>query len=134
MKLKSIIIFILMLGIVSSSYAAWWYSKDQVISQLANAGTDYQVRVIAHYGAGSSIGENVYLNSNGRTDFGDVRFFEGITPLNYWMESMTTSSVAVFWVKLAGNLSLGAVTLTIKYGNPTATTTSNGDNTLYFLR
>ena len=109
------------------------YSKDQIIGQTTNAGTGYQIRFTVHYGAGADIGENVYLNSNSRTDFGDVRFFEGATELDYWMEFMTASTVAIFWVKLNTDLNSGAGTVTLKYGNATATTTSSGPNTFEFF-
>jgi hypothetical protein len=45
------------------------------------------------------------------------------------MESMTSSSTATFWVKLAGDLSAGNVTVDINYGNATALSTSNGAGT-----
>ena len=54
---------------------------------------------------------------------------DGTTLLNYWMESYTASDNAVFWVKIADDLSTNSVTIYLYYGNPTATTTSNGDST-----
>lgn len=134
MKHKSLVIVILLLlGVASGLYGQWMYSKDAIVNQTTNAGTDYQIRFIVHYGAGTDSGEDVYLNGNCRTDFGDIRFFEGAVELSYWMESMTTSSTAVFWVKLAGNLDTGALAVTLQYGNPAVTTTSNGDDTFLFF-
>ena len=109
------------------------YSKDQIINSTTNAGTGYQFRFTVNYGTGTDSGENVYLNSNCRTDFGDVRFFEGATALNYWMESMTASTIAIFWVKLNTDLNAGGSTVTLKYGNATATTSSSGPNTFEFF-
>jgi len=107
----------------------WDYTKRQPIAQLSGAGTGYQIKYIVNYGNGTDSGQTVYLNSNCRTDFGDVRFYNGTTELKYWMESMTSGSTATFWVKLAGDLSAGSVNVDINYGNSSALTTSNGLNT-----
>ncbi|MEM3697109.1 MAG: hypothetical protein QXQ94_06380, partial [Candidatus Bathyarchaeia archaeon] len=74
--------------------SGWSYRKSHVINSASGAGTNYQVRVKAHYGSGTDNGENVYLNSHCRTDFGDVRFTDddGETVLDYWMESKTVNS------------------------------------------
>lgn len=104
----------------------WDYTKRQPIAQLSGAGTGYQIKYIVNYGSGTDSGNTVYLNSKCRTDFGDVRFYNGTTELKYWMESMTSGTTATFWVKLAGDLSAGNVTVDIDYGNPSALTTSNG--------
>jgi hypothetical protein len=104
----------------------WDYTKRQPIAQLSGAGTGYQIKYIVNYGSGTDSGNTVYLNSNCRTDFGDVRFYNGTTELKYWMESMTSGSTATFWVKLAGDLSAGNVIVDINYGNSSAVTTSNG--------
>ena len=107
----------------------WDYTKRQPIAQLSGAGTGYQIKYIVNYGNGTDSGQTVYLNNNCRTDFGDVRFYNGTTELKYWMESMTSGSTATFWVKLAGDLSAGSVNVDINYGNSSALTTSNGLNT-----
>jgi len=109
----------------------WSYRKSHVINPASGAGTNYQVRIVAHYGSGTDSGGDVYLNGKCRTDFGDIRFTksDGTTLLDYWMESKTDSDNAVFWVEVADDLSTNAVTIYIYYGNATATTTSNGDAT-----
>ena len=131
MKTKLIFIFLTMFVFSLNFLTAqtWNYFKYQTFTQLANTGTNYQVRFTVHYGNGTDSGENVYLNSKCRTDFGDLRFFEGATELDYWMESKTDSDYAVFWVEIAGDLSTANRTVTLKYGNSSATTTSNGPNT-----
>jgi len=109
----------------------WMYRKSHVINPASGAGTNYQVRIKAHYGSGTDSGEDVYLNGKCRTDFGDVRFTksDGTTLLDYWMESKTDSDNAVFWVEVADDLSTNAVTIYIYYGKSDATTISNGFNT-----
>jgi len=83
----------------------------------------------------SDEGETVHLNGHCRTDFGDVRFTgaDGVTLLDYWMESKVDGDNAVFWVEVADDLSTNNATIYVYYGNPDATTTSNGDNTFLFF-
>ena len=71
----------------------WTYRKSHVIEYAAGAGTLYQKRIKVHYGAGTDSGEDVYLNSHSRTDFGDVRFTDddGTTLLDYWIEKKVDS-------------------------------------------
>jgi hypothetical protein len=113
----------------------WSYRKSHVINPASGAGTNYQVMIIAHYGSGTDSGADVYLNGKCRTDFGDVRFTasDGMTLLDYWMESKVDGDYAVFWVEITDDLSTNPVTIYIYYGNPSATTTSNGDNTFLFF-
>jgi len=68
--------------------SGWQYRKSHVIESASGAGTNYQVRIKVHYGSGTDSGEDVYLNSHCRTDFGDVRFTDddGVTLLDYWIE------------------------------------------------
>jgi hypothetical protein len=119
--------------------SGWKYRKSHVINPASGAGTNYQVKIIAHYGTGTDYNDNtkvppeghIYCNGHSRTDFGDVRFTksDGTTLLDYWMESYTAGDNAVFWVEVADDLSTNAVTIYIYYGNATATTTSNIFNT-----
>lgn len=113
--------------------SAWNFRKSHIINSAAGAGTNYQVRISVRYGSGTDGGETVYLNGKCRTDFGDVRFTgdDGITLLNYWMEEKVDGNYAVFWVKIADDLSANPATVYIYYGNPYAATTSNAKNTMF---
>ena len=67
-----------------------------------------------------------------RSDFGDIRFTadDGVTELPYWMEEKVDGDYAVFWVKVPSiPASPDTATIYIYYGNPSATTTSNGEAT-----
>jgi hypothetical protein len=112
----------------------WMYRKSHVINPASGAGTNYQVRIVAHYGSGTDSGADVYLNGKCRTDFGDVRFTrsDGVTLLDYWMQEKVDGDNAVFWVEVADDLSTNPVTIYIYYGNSSATTTSNINNTFIF--
>ena len=105
----------------------WSYRKSHTVNPATGAGTNYQIRIVVHYGSGSDSGNDVYLSSQCRTDFGDIRFTDsgGQTLLNYWMESDNASSAAIFWVKVSADLSSSAQTIYIYYGNPSATSISN---------
>ncbi|MFX0069071.1 MAG: DUF2341 domain-containing protein [Candidatus Hodarchaeota archaeon] len=109
----------------------WTYRKSHLIYSAPDAGTNYQVKIIVHYGSGTDVSQNVYCNGLCKTDFGDIRFTDndGITALDYWMEEKTDSVSATFWVKIADDLSLISVNIYIYYGNSGSTSTSNGDAT-----
>jgi len=123
-------------GLGYTPAAPWWlYRKSHVINPASGAGTDYQIRITAHYGAGVDSGEHVYLNGKCRADFGDIRFTgsDGEIPLFYWMEEKVDGDYAVFWVRVEEDLSTNPVTIYIYYGNPDATTISNGEATFDFF-
>jgi hypothetical protein len=105
----------------------WGYRKSHEIYSAAGAGTSYQVKVTVHYGSGADGGEHVYLDSNCRTDFGDIRFTDddGVSLLDYWMESKTDGDNAVFWVEVADDLSSQNRTIYVYYNNSDVTTTSS---------
>jgi hypothetical protein len=113
----------------------WSYRRSHVVNSAAGAGTDYQVKVVVHYGSGTDSGGNVYLNSKCKSDFGDIRFTadDGVTLLNYWMESKILYGKAVFWVKISANLSSSNQTIYVYYGNSNATSASNATNTFLFF-
>jgi len=109
--------------------SGWTYRKFHAITGSSGAGTNYQKRIIAHYLPGSDSGEDVYLNSKCKTDFGDIRFTDDdSTELDYWMESKVDSDYAIFWVEVADDLGSNQ-SIYIYYGKADATTTSNGTNT-----
>jgi len=105
----------------------WNYRKSHVINPASGAGTNYQVKITAHYGSGTDSDGDVYLNSHCRTDFGDVRFTksDGVTLLDYWMESKVDGDYAIFWVEIADDLSSNPVTIYVYYGNSNVTRADN---------
>ncbi|HDH43897.1 MAG TPA: DUF2341 domain-containing protein, partial [Thermococcus sp.] len=113
--------------------SGWQYRKSHEIQgSTAGAVTDYQVKIIVYYGSGSSSGEVVYLNGKCRSDFGDIRFTtgNGETLLSYWIEEKVDADHAVFWVKVPNiPANPGKTTIYIYYGNPYASSQSDGDDT-----
>ena len=117
----------------------WSYRKGITINgSSAGAQTDYQMGVIrVHKGSGTDTAsgdngsvQNVYVGSNVRDDFGDVRFAasDGTTLLDYWMEDYVSGDYADFWVKV-NSIPTGSSTIYVYYGNAGASSASNGGNT-----
>jgi hypothetical protein len=67
-----------------------------------------------------------------KNDFGDIRFIgtDGTTVYNYWMESKTDGSSAVFWVKVP---TASTPMFRMYYGNASFITTSDGTTTFDFF-
>jgi hypothetical protein len=123
------------IGLSSKTSSDYLCRKSHVITASAGAGTNYQVKITVHYGSGTDSGGDVYCNSKCKADFGDIRFTDDdcVTLLSYWMESKTDGDNAVFWVKVAKDLSTVNQTIYIYYGKADATTTSNGIDTFLFF-
>ena len=104
------------------------YHKPFAVSSALGAGSDYQVKLIVHYGSGVDSGNVFYLDGNCRSDFGDVRFVgsDGATFLSYWMENMVPGGSATFWVKINDDLSSSSSTNYVYYGNSGYSSASDG--------
>lgn len=101
----------------------WIYRKPITITENSGSTlTDYQVNLTVDYVSGK-------MNS----DFSDLRFTNSTgSELSYWIQSYTASTSAKVWVKVPRIPASGTETIYVYYGNSTATTTSNVDNT--FIR
>ena len=102
---------------------SWTYRKSIKIQPNYGtpAGIDYQVQIPITY------------DSDMQTDFADIRFTDndGITLLDYWLESYIASTSAVFWVEIADELNVPVI-IYMYYGNSEVSTTSNGTATFLF--
>ncbi|MGY5851957.1 MAG: DUF2341 domain-containing protein [Candidatus Thorarchaeota archaeon] len=109
--------------------SGWQYRKSHTITGSVGAGTDYQVRITVHRVPGVDSGEDVYVGTNCRTDFGDICFTDndGITELDYWIQESTTESASI-WVEVLDSFDID-VDIYLYYGNPSADTASDGSNT-----
>ena len=119
---------------MSGWLTGWQYRRKHTILPSTGAGTGYQIKIVAHYGSGTTSGKDVYLGGKCRQDFGDIRFTksDGVTELSYWIEDKVDGDYAVFWVKIDDDLS-NPVDIYIYYGKPDAVTTSNGATTFLFF-
>ena len=97
------------------------WDNHLVIQFDSNAGATNKIWWI-NYVTASGFDEFVFLNENCRADFGDIRFTDndGETSLDYWMQEKVNSDYAIFWVKIAGDLSTEAQSIYIYYGNAEA--------------
>lgn len=113
----------------------WTYRKSHIINPASTAGQNYQKRIVVHFGVGVDSDEDVYLDGECKTDFGDVRFVDntGITLLDYWIEKKVDSDYAICWVEIADELSVYYKKIYVYYGNVAATSIANGDNTFSFF-
>jgi len=110
----------------------WDYRKSHTLTGTAvGAQTYYQILIDVRYGSGVDADNTVWLDSKCQVDFDDIRFTtsNGLTQLDYWIESKTDNSIAVIWVEVdAIPASPDTVDIYIYYGNDEATTMSNGMN------
>jgi len=109
----------------------WWVNVIRYVSFL-----DFNSTMQCYPNVSQNTGENCYvLSAKVRNDFGDIRFTgsDGVTLLDYWMEEKVDGEYAVFWVKIADDLSTNPVTIYVYYGKADATTTSNGTATFIWF-
>jgi len=110
----------------------WSYRKLHTISGSSSLLTDYQIRFKVWNTTGTDSGENVYLGNNVQPDFRDIRFTTtDNTVLPYWVQE-TGANYAVVWVKVP-SIPVTGTQLYLYYGNPSATSQSNGDATFLFF-
>jgi hypothetical protein len=95
---------------------------------LSNDLNDYQILITI---------DTASLISQGKlkNDCSDIRFLDSDdkTLLNYWIESDCNTTNTKIWVKVPFIPSLTTKTIYVYYGNPSATSLSNGDNTFIFF-
>jgi hypothetical protein len=130
---------------ISRNSSIWYQETHEVYLNSTTAIlsaavlTNYQVRIKALYGSGIDNGENVYLNNNSKTDFGDVRFTWynssalSEVPIDYWVEELKTAQSAVFWLKIPEISSMINNTIYVYYGKDDALSASNGTATFDFF-
>jgi len=102
--------------------ASWIYRRPVVIdnNQNSNSLTDFQVLVIMDTASLITAGKM-------RSDCGDIRFTDsdGVTLINYWIESGVNSSDTKVWIKVPLISESSTKTIYTYYGNPEATGMSN---------
>ncbi len=106
--------------------SGWSYRKLHTISGSSSGDlTDYQVRFKVFNTTGTDSGENVYLGSNVKQDFSDLRF---TTPTNallpYWIQE-TGPNYAIVWVKVP-TIPVTGTQMYLYYGNGGALAVSSG--------
>jgi alpha-tubulin suppressor-like RCC1 family protein len=102
----------------------WQYRKPITINNPSSDLSNYQVLVNLNT-------ESLISSGKMRSDCGDIRFTDsdGLTQLNYWLESGCNSDNTRIWVKVPYIPASSTKTIYVYYGNPSATSLSNGINT-----
>jgi len=108
---------------------SWWNSsweRKRPINLSVSSGSTpkgYQVKL------------NITYDSDMQTDFDDLRFVNGSenTELPYWVEEKSNGEWAVVWVKVDQNITTDNYTIYMYYGNPSATSESNGSAVFEFF-
>jgi len=100
---------------------SWTRRKPITVNNTLNPNdlSGYQVRVSVQY------------DSDMNNDFSDLRFTDSdrVTLISYWMESYVPSDHAVVWVKVPSISAHSVKTIYMYYGNPSADSESNPDDT-----
>jgi len=116
------------------------YSYYQTIEYAACDQETYQQDIVIHRSTGTAYNEtaggletwHIYVGVHCREDYGDIRFTNSTgAELAYYLWPDYSSESARFCVRLERADRAGA--LVIWYGNPSATTTSDGDATYFFF-
>ncbi len=131
-SIKGVGLVLLMAACAASTRAddwltGWGYRADVDITGSTAALTGYQVLVTV---------DTASLISDGklRADCGDLRFTDtdGASLLDYWVESGCNTASTQVWVKVP-SIPTGGTTIYMYYGNPSASSASNGTNTFEFF-
>jgi hypothetical protein len=114
----------------------WSYCKKITIQGSAGAGINYTVPLNVGESSGAT-GYNFHVEGHSANFPIDLRFTkdDGITLLNYWVESITGTSpnrTAKIWVKIPDDLGVNR-DIYCYYRNPNATNVSDGPATFPFF-
>ncbi|MFH8038560.1 MAG: DUF2341 domain-containing protein [Candidatus Aenigmatarchaeota archaeon] len=117
----------------AQNYNGWWRIGSYKCAGWPNCGDGYfpgiidEVRIYNRALSASEI--QALYQAKARLDYGDIRFTDSDgTQLNYWQEAD-----GKFWVKVPFIRARSTKTIYLYYGNPNATSVSNGDNTFIFF-
>lgn len=106
----------------------WKYYKEITISNSnSTALIDYQVKI--------ELDNGNFDFSKANSDGSDIRFIaNAYNTIPYWIESWDSSGqTATIWIKVSNVDANSNKTIRVYYGNPTATSESNGDNVFIFF-
>ncbi len=111
----------------------WGFSKKlSVMGTTAGTQTNYPLKLTVRKSSGTDVPGTVYLGSNVRDDFGDIRFTgsDGVTLLDYWIESYESGNSAEVWVEVDSiPANPGSADVYLYYGNSLAESRSDGEGT-----
>ncbi len=111
----------------------WNKRKSKTINgTTAGIQTNYPLQLTINKSTGTDTATTVFLGSNVKDDFSDIRFtsVDGITLLNYYIESSTPGVSAIVWVSIPTiPTGPGTTSIYLYYDNPfPVPSLSNPDN------
>ena len=105
---------------INPTASGWTKKRPITISGASSSLTDYQVKLVVGY------------DSDMQSDYDDLRFFDlNGNEMNYWIEDSTLAS-ATAWLSVA-SIPISGTTIYMYYGNPSATSASDGDAVFGFF-
>jgi hypothetical protein len=133
--LQYFFIFSFLLIFPRATFASWldpsWQHRKPITidnTQNSNTLTNYQVSVTLDTQSLISAGKmQAYCNDTRFTDS------DGSTQLSYWLESGCNTTSTKIWVKVPSISASATKTIYVYYGNPSATSQSNGSTTFDFF-
>ena len=115
----------------AETYSNWlsgWQYRRSIIVQSAETLKDYQLRIVL---------DTASLIAKGklRGDCGDLRFTlsDGVTKIPYWIEKGCGTISTIVWLRVPELVQDTSTILYVYYGNPTATSRSNGERVFMFF-
>ena len=131
--LLTILFFFSFLSIVQPAHAwlsGWQYRTLIIVNNTQNSNSLVEYQVLVTLDTQSLISQGKM-----RSDCGDIRFTDSddSTLLSYWLESGCNSVSTKIWVKVPSIPASSTKTIYVYYGNSTATSASNGDNTFFLF-
>jgi flagellin-like protein len=104
-----------------------WYNPSWVRRKAVTIDNSLNLNDLVDY----QIMVDVQYDSDMSPDFSDLRFTDsnGQTLISYWVESYVPSVSAVVWVKVPSILASSTEMIYMYYGNPSAPSESNPDDT-----
>jgi len=131
-----ILICALFLLVLVQPVAAWidGYGNRgvQIIENGAYPDANYQFKYILHNISGNATSTDIYLSTDVKDDWSDIRFTDDDdNQYDYWIESTTVNSSTV-WVEVP-TIPAGDSSMYFYYGNATAISLSSGKNTFPFF-
>lgn len=110
----------------SNPLLGWTHKKQITLNNTSGSTlTDYQIKLTIKKNGDSNDSDCDNFCNN---DFSDLRFVSGGTIFKYWIESKVDGSTATIWVKVP-SIPTGSSSFYMYYGNTSATSLSNGDDT-----
>jgi hypothetical protein len=128
-----LIVFLVILAVPASALDGWnYYRPITITNSLSQTLTDYQISFTLDTA-------NLIAQGKMRSDCGDLRITlsDGQTLLPYWIEPWATTACNTnntkIWTKVPSIPASSSVTIHVWYGNPSATSQSNGSAVFVFF-